>query len=197
MRDADREEMNKLIDRTIAGDREAFGEIYEKTIDNVSRTVHFLLGDKSSFDDVLQEIYLQIYKSLPGFDRKRPFRPWVTGIAIRQVNSYRRKNWMLFRIAAKKREQEEEKTEPDFSGDVVDRLENEELLRQIESLPYKLKQVVILRYLHDYSQEEVAQILDIPAGTVKSRIHSALQKLRKKQESSIHFFREAGSRYEL
>ncbi|MEJ9371380.1 sigma-70 family RNA polymerase sigma factor, partial [Schinkia azotoformans] len=47
-------------------------------------------------------------------------------------------------------------------------------------LPYKLKQVIILRYLNDYSQEEVAKILEIPIGTVKSRINAALKKLREK-----------------
>ncbi|MRU04757.1 sigma-70 family RNA polymerase sigma factor, partial [Bacillus anthracis] len=60
-------------------------------------------------------------------------------------------------------------------------------------LPYKLKQVIILRYLHDYSQEEVAQILHIPIGTVKSRIHAALKKLRQKEQIEEIFLGEVGN----
>ncbi len=59
-------------------------------------------------------------------------------------------------------------------------------------LPYKLKQVIILRYLHDYSQEEVANILDIPVGTVKSRIYAALKKLRQKEHGGNIILKEVG-----
>ncbi|SIR41885.1 RNA polymerase sigma-70 factor, ECF subfamily [Paenibacillus macquariensis] len=73
----------------------------------------------------------------------------------------------------------------DFTHEVVDKLSNHSLLMNVEHLPYKLKQVVILHYLSEYSQEEVANILRIPLGTVKSRIHAALQKLRHKQKNNI------------
>lgn len=55
----------------------------------------------------------------------------------------------------------------------------------MERLPYKLKQVVILHYLNEYNQEEIADALGIPLGTVKSRIHAALKKLRSKRSSEI------------
>ena len=73
----------------------------------------------------------------------------------------------------------------DFSNDVVSKISNQKLIELIHKLPYKLKQVIILRYLHDYSQEEVAEILHIPIGTVKSRIHAALKTTSKEQVEEI------------
>lgn len=82
----------------------------------------------------------------------------------------------------KKAEEQRKPVQIDFSNDVVSKISNQKLIELIHKLPYKLKQVIILRYLHDYSQEEVAEILHIPIGTVKSRIHSALKKLRQKEQ---------------
>lgn len=104
------------------------------------------------------------------------------GIVMRQVSAYRRKRWMRFRIA-KKAEIQPQQNEHDFANDVIARLSSQHLLTMMEQLPYKLKQVVILKYLHDHSQEEIAAILDIPVGTVKSRTNAALKKLRQKQEN--------------
>jgi RNA polymerase sigma-70 factor (ECF subfamily) len=193
----DSNDLNQLIKLSIAGNREAFSGIYEKINKDISQTVRFLIEDKSDSEDIIQEIYIQLYKSLPGFDLARPFRPWLMGLVTRQVSSYRRKRWMRFRILNKKTQQRDEIVEPDFSGTVAEKLFNQQLLQRIENLPYKLKQVVILHYLNEYTQEEVAQILDIPHGTVKSRIHSALQKLRPKESDSAHYLRKAENKHEF
>ncbi|MNI95983.1 ECF RNA polymerase sigma factor SigW [compost metagenome] len=63
-------------------------------------------------------------------------------------------------------------------------------------LPFKLKQVIILHYLQEYSQEEIAAILEIPLGTVKSRIHAALQKLRQKRQADIIRIRKVEDMHE-
>ena len=178
------DEQSQLLKQAALGSREAFAQLYEHTITHVSQTVHFLVDDPSAREDVIQEVYIQLYRSLAKFDQIRPFRPWLTGIIIRQASSHRRKRWMLFRLASKKARQVET-IQPDFSNELLERLDNKVLLGQIEQLPYKLKQVIILRYLNEYSQEEVAQILEIPVGTVKSRINAALQKLRKASSTSI------------
>ncbi|MFT9850119.1 sigma-70 family RNA polymerase sigma factor [Aneurinibacillus sp. REN35] len=175
-------EYRTLIARTLIGEREAYGELYEKTIDRVYKAVHFLIEDKSDVEDVIQDIYIQLYRSLVGFDQTRSFLPWLMGIVMRQVSAYRRKRWMRFRIA-KKAELQPQPMESDFTNDVINKLANKHLRTAIDLLPYKLKQVIILRYLHDHSQEEIAIILDIPIGTVKSRINAALKKLRQKQEN--------------
>lgn len=181
-----------LIHLTISGNKEAYSELYDKTIQEVYKTSHFLIDDKTDVDDVVQEIYIQLYESLRKYDSKKPFRPWLIGLAIKQIHSYRRKRWMRLRII-KKAEEQRKPVQIDFSNDVVSKISNQKLVELIHKLPYKLKQVIILRYLHDYSQEEVAKILHIPLGTVKSRIHAALRKLRQKEQVEEIFLGEVGN----
>lgn len=82
-------------------------------------------------------------------------------------------------------EQIEQLVAYDFSNEVVNKVSNRSLLACVDRLPFKLKIVITLHYLNDYTQEEIAAILEIPLGTVKSRIHAALQKIRKKQNMNI------------
>ncbi|PEZ58361.1 RNA polymerase subunit sigma [Bacillus anthracis] len=181
-----------LIQLTLSGNKEAYSELYDKTIQEVYKTAHFLIEDKTDVDDVVQEIYIQLYESLRKYDSEKLFRPWLIGLAIKQIHSYRRKRWMRLRIV-KKAEEQRKPVQIDFSNDVVSKISNQKLIELIHKLPYKLKQVIILRYLHDYSQEEVAQILHIPIGTVKSRIHAALKKLRQKEQVEEIFLGEVGN----
>ncbi|MES5867008.1 sigma-70 family RNA polymerase sigma factor [Bacillus cereus group sp. RP32] len=181
-----------LIQLTLSGNKEAYSELYDKTIQEIYKTAHFLIEDKMDVDDVVQEIYIQLYESLRKYDSEKPFRPWLIGLAIKQIHSYRRKRWMRLRIV-KKAEEQRKPVQIDFSSDVVSKISNQKLIELIHKLPYKLKQVIILRYLHDYSQEEVAHILHIPIGTVKSRIHAALKKLRQKEQVEEIFLGEVGN----
>ncbi|MGG2134574.1 sigma-70 family RNA polymerase sigma factor [Bacillus sp. S2(2024)] len=183
-------EYDQLIQLTLSGKQEIYGELYERTIQDVYKTVHFLIKERADVDDVVQDIYIQAYQSLSQFDRNKPFRPWLMGIVVRQICNYRRKTWTRFRIL-KKAETYKRVVEFDFSNDVVDKISNYELISLIDKLPYKLKQVIILRYLNEYSQEEISGILDIPLGTVKSRINTALKKLRQKSQANNIFFRKA------
>ncbi|ETT45621.1 sigma-70 family RNA polymerase sigma factor [Paenibacillus sp. FSL P4-0338] len=173
---------SQLIKLTLAGSREAYGELYEATIHDVYKTVRFLVTGLSDAEDVVQEIYIELHRSLRRFDRTQAFRPWLMGLTMRQVHAYRRRNWRHLRIM-NKAEQTSETMVQDFSSDVVERMTNRVLTEGVSRLPYKLKQVIILHYLHEYSQEEISVILQIPLGTVKSRLHAALQKLRRKHQA--------------
>lgn len=168
-----------IIELILSGHKQAYSELYEMTIQDVYKNVHFLIEDKTDVDDIVQDIYIQVFNSLRKYDRNRPFKPWLMGIVIKQIQAYRRKRWMKFRIA-RKVERFEQVLVLDFSNDIIDKISNQLLVKLVDELPYKLKQVIILRYLNDYSQEEVARILEIPIGTVKSRINAALNKLREK-----------------
>ncbi|WP_151733063.1 sigma-70 family RNA polymerase sigma factor [Paenibacillus tengchongensis] len=175
-------ECTQLIELTLAGSREAFGELYEATVEDVYKAVRFFVSAPSDAEDVVQEIYMEVHRSLGRYDRSRPLRPWLMGVAMRQIQSHRRKGWRQLRIRLKA-EQSGLSIEEDFAREVVERLANRPLLAAVHTLPFKLKQVVILHYGQEYSQEEIAAILDIPLGTVKSRIYAALQKLRRKHRA--------------
>jgi len=186
LRDKQREKenvrYNELICLTRAGDYSAYGELYEDTVADVYRTVRFLLKSATGAEDLVQEIYIQAYRSLERFNTECNFRPWLMGIAMRQVQNYRRRELIQFRFMQRLRKRDEV-TEYDFAGDLVHKLSFKPLMDQVRRLPYKLQQVITLHYLNEYTQEEIAAILDIPLGTVKSRIHAALSKLRQKHQT--------------
>ena len=177
----DCETYNKLVQLTLAGEDEAYGEIYQRTSPAVHRTVRFLIGNAAEAEDLVQEIYIQAYRSLDRFDAKRDFVPWLMGVAMRQIRNYRRRTFSQLR-ALSKAGRFESGVVPDFSADVVSRLAHLGLLERVDRLSFKLRQVVVLYYLNEYTQEEIAVILQIPLGTVKSRLHTALNKLRRMEE---------------
>lgn len=186
MRMSEQEKYIKLVALTLAGDDEAYGELYEQTVTDVYRTVRFLIKDATDAEDLVQEIYIQAYRSLERYDSNRDFRPWLMGVTMRQVQNYRRRRLMQFRFSQRV-ERMDMGMEMDFAGDLINKLANRPLLEHVRCLPYKLQQVITLHYLNEYTQEEIAVILDIPLGTVKSRIHAALTKLRQKQRMRSEF----------
>lgn len=185
-----------LVKRTLEGDAEAYTDLYEQTAKELYKIIRFLLRNAEDAKDVTQETYLQAYRSLHRFDQSREFRPWLTGIALRQVNAHRRRRVLQWKKAATAACQEKVREE-DFAGALVDRLSDGGWAARIDELPYKLRQVVLLRYLNDFSQEEVAEILGIPVGTVKSRIHSALERLRKIESAANQKANAKGDLYEI
>jgi len=128
-------------------------------------------------DDTVQEVYLRVYKSLESFDTNLPFKPWLTGITLRQVSEARRKRWKIMRLLDKLFSFRLADN-PDIAESVAAQDLYEQVIKRVEKLSPKLREVILLRYVYDFSQEEVAHILAIPLGTVKSRLNSALVKLR-------------------
>lgn len=171
-------ELLLLVNRMSKGDRSAFHKVYQATHQDVYRTVAFLVYNRQDIEDIVHEVYIRMWRSFHSYDAKRPFRYWLHGITIRQVQDWKRKAWRRMRIFERTRQLRQE--EFDWTDEAVLRTETQrELLLAIRQLSYKLRVVVILRYFHDYSLEEIAGLLHIPLGTVKSRHHLALKELRK------------------
>ncbi|MFC3886548.1 sigma-70 family RNA polymerase sigma factor [Bacillus songklensis] len=173
------EEIRRSISRAINGDKDAFEMIYLHTRDDVYRTVSFLLSNRDDVHDVVNEIYIGLWKSLAQYDQTRPFRSWLHGLIIRQVQDWRRKIWRRWRLSNRHKEMGLEEKD---SAAQLDMETRDELITAIHHLPYKLRVVIILRYFHEYSVEETASLLNIPVGTVKSRHHLAVKELRKKYD---------------
>ncbi|MFC5529958.1 sigma-70 family RNA polymerase sigma factor [Cohnella yongneupensis] len=176
----DQDDVQHWIGRHLDGDPNAFESIYDLTILKVYKLVYFLIGRKAEADDIVQNVYTQLFRFFHTYDRARPFDKWLNGIVVRQVSDYKRKHWKLTRLLDKAKRFESAE-EADFAGTVVDNVANELLLHQINALPLKYKTVLILHYLNGYTHAEVADLLGIPTGTVKSRLNAGLEKLRKKQ----------------
>lgn len=173
------EEIKASIKRALDGDREAFDLIYLHTRDDVYRTVTFLLSNRDDVHDVVNEVYIRLWKSLAKYDETLPFRSWLHGLIIHQVQDWRRKIWRRWRLSHRQKEMGTDRKE---NVPALDMETRDELMEAVHQLPYKLRVVIILRYFHDYTLEDAASLLNIPVGTVKSRHHLAVKELRKKYE---------------
>lgn len=160
------------------GNDEAFEQLYAATISQVYRTLYVLCGSERDAEDLAQNVYLELYRSLGNYDASRSLMGWLYGILMNQFKAFRRRRW---RDSRKERKaQQEQHSVPDgvvempnahFMGDPV--------MEVLLKLPADLKQVLTLRYVNDLPQQEIAVILGIPLGTVKSRLNRALIYMRR------------------
>jgi RNA polymerase sigma-70 factor (ECF subfamily) len=163
------------IRRSRAGDSRAFAHLYEAYKDLVYRTAYLLLDDPAEAQDALQETFLQAYRALNSYDpRRSAFSTWLYRITVNHCLNRRRARRPLVHLPPA---QFESIASPiDLEGEIS---ENLQLQRALEHLSEKLRVVVVLRYFLDLSYAEMAEVLEIPLGTVQSRLNQALQNLRR------------------
>ncbi|MBJ8070994.1 sigma-70 family RNA polymerase sigma factor [Bacillus cereus] len=178
----DEVELKEWLYKMEFGDQEAFQVIYKLTSKDIYRTVVFLLGNQhQDVDDIVNEVYIKMWKSVTNYDMNRSFRFWLHGLVVKQVQDWRRKSWRRFRIFEKKKMYEQDRSYIIDEG-ILHKETRSELVEVVQKLSYKHREVVIMRYFHEYSLDEIAALLQIPVGTVKSRLHIALKRLRTEME---------------
>lgn len=162
----------QLITRVQAGDLQAFSELFEAYKNLVYKTAFLVLNDSGEAEDALQEVFLQVHKSLASFNpQKGAFSTWLHRITLNHCLNQRKK----------RQHSSLEEISPPLSTHFpsAQLAEEDALFQATRLLSDKQKAVVILRYYWDLPYSEIAQILDIPLGTVKSRLDLALKTLRK------------------
>ncbi len=154
---------------------EAFAALFHQYKNLVYKTAYLMLDSADEAEDVLQEVFFQVYRSLSTFEpSKGAFTTWLYRVTVNHCLSRRRKRRLLT-ISLEKISP----LAPTEHPSSQDRLEDEEAVRQaLSRLSEKLRTVVILRYYSELSYAEIAQVLNIPVGTVKSRLDLALKTLR-------------------
>jgi RNA polymerase sigma-70 factor (ECF subfamily) len=165
-------EQLQLIQRAQAGDLQAFSGIFAAYKNLVYRTAYLVLNDSGEAEDALQEIFLQVHRSLSSFDPyKGAFSTWLHRITLNYCLNHRPR-WQHASL-------EDLSPAPATHFPAAQLAEEGALLQATHALSDKQKAVVILRYYWDLPYAEIAQVLDIPLGTVKSRLDLALKTLRK------------------
>jgi RNA polymerase sigma-70 factor (ECF subfamily) len=168
-----------LVVRIREGDLDALGELYERYKTLVYRTALAITRDERAAEDILQEAFLRVYTYADGIDETVPLGPWLYRVTVNLSYSWtsRVKRWLhsiqgtLDRLASPAQWHPEAVTEEQ---------EWRQILRQaIDALPSRHRVVIILHYLEGLSLKEIAYVIDVPEGTVKSRLHYAREKLRK------------------
>ncbi|BBH23255.1 RNA polymerase sigma factor [Paenibacillus baekrokdamisoli] len=173
-------DLNPWLIRMSQGDEHAFQVVYESTRVHAYRLIGYLAPDKQDIGDIMSEVYFELYRSLHKYDSEQNFAPWFNGLIVRQVRSWKRKGWRLYRIAEKLRSNTSKSSGNAAELRLMALSDRLDLLPILQTLSLKFKEVVVLRYYQDCSLEEIAELLKIPLGTVKSRHHHALKHLRRR-----------------
>lgn len=167
----------ELINKVIAGEKWAFGEIVKKYKSKVAATVINMLGNTQEAEDVGQEVFIRFYKSIENFRGEAQLGTYLVRIAINlslnEIKKRKRQRLLSFESwskSAAETMEEENKT---------NKLEQSEIIRRaMNKLNPKHRSVIVLRLVDGYSTEETAKILNLPVGTVLSRLSRGQQKLK-------------------
>ncbi|MGD1086108.1 MAG: sigma-70 family RNA polymerase sigma factor [Verrucomicrobiota bacterium] len=175
--------------RARAGDAEAFCRLTGPLQTRLLRQAVALSGDVSAAEDLVSETLLEAWKSLARYDESCRFSTWLYAILLHRHQKWRRRARSrpvaLARLPVFQRERlvarQENVPAPELSpAEDAARNENSARLRQcVARLPEKHRRIILLRFFEDASLSDMARVLGCPAGTVKSRLHHALEKLRK------------------
>lgn len=139
------EYMYQLLIKMKDGDQQAFHTMYDATYQDVYRTVSFLVDHQQDREDVMNEIYMQMWTSLANYDSNRPFHFWLHGLVIRQVQRFRVKSWRRFRIFERIRAFSREESHWDQPAVLMDGT-NQMISKAIQKLTDKQRTVIILRF---------------------------------------------------
>ena len=131
------------------------------------RAAYLVAHDSAAAEDIAQEAFLAAIRSLDRFDRRRPFGPWLHRIVVNRAIDWAR---------ARRLRAEAELTADVPAPDAPDR-ESRALLHALADLPPDHRAVIVLRHLLEYTPGEIAELLDLPRGTVNSRLRRGLDRL--------------------
>jgi RNA polymerase sigma factor (sigma-70 family) len=161
----------ELMSAVARGDEAALGMLVGR---HAARLRAYLLRYSSNpedADDLLQEAWVRVARSARRYDAKRPFRSWLYGIATNLARD------LFRRRATRERAQGELAMQPRMEAELGP-IERSDLLERIARLPENRRAVLHLRYFEGMNEAEMAEVLGIPRGTVKSRLHAAMRELR-------------------
>jgi len=169
---------NELVKASLDGDKLAFSEIVNRYQKMVARTVKGMLGDSVFSEDIGQEVFIKLYHSLPEFRGEAKLSTYIQKIAINlTLNEIKRRKRFFSMFSQKGNNEMYEYELPDYETE--EKRDSAELVNKaLMSLEPKFRVIVAMRMLQGYSTKETAEILDLPLGTVLSRLSRAQEQLK-------------------
>ncbi|MDZ7739408.1 MAG: RNA polymerase sigma factor [Bacteroidales bacterium] len=168
-----------LVRSTLNGDNNAFSEIIRRYENMVARTVKNMLGDTQQAEDAGQDTFIRLYKSLKDFRGESKLSTYIQRIAINQsLNEIRRRKRLLSLFYRSDDKEDMTEIDPVSYNDEDSRDIKDSVNLAISKLDPDFRTVVILRSIQGYSTKETADILEVPLGTVLSRLSRAKQQLK-------------------
>ena len=172
-----------IVERAVTGDAEAFGEIVRRWERRIFALTYGMLGREEDARDATQETFLAAFRNLRGFRGEAKVSSWLHRIAVNQCITRQRRTKVRGESALDEEHEKEASTFAtplSFSPARVaeDRQQTMAVRRAINSLPIELRQVVVMKEFEELTFREIADALDLPLSTVKSRLYTALKQLQ-------------------
>jgi RNA polymerase sigma-70 factor, ECF subfamily len=162
----------KLVELARRGSRDAAAELFARHWRAAWRAAYAVTGRREMADDVAQDAFERAFAALSRFDERRPFAPWLHRIVVNRCLDLLRAER---RLVSREAELDRLEARDASAGD-------EELLEAVAGLSLQRRVVVVLRYGLGYTPSAIAGLLDVPTGTVNSRLARALEELRAEYE---------------
>jgi RNA polymerase sigma-70 factor (ECF subfamily) len=176
-----------LLEYRTTGDRKVFTELVHRYQRELYGYLHHYLGSADMAEDVFQQTFLQVHLKCGQFRPGGKVRPWLYSVATNQAIDFHRRNRRHRIVSLDRRigDPSEKGTtlastlaaKTDPADEAVATEQREKVRQAVRDLPERLKQTVMLVYFQGLKYGQAAQALDIPVGTVKSRLHTAIAKL--------------------
>jgi RNA polymerase sigma-70 factor (ECF subfamily) len=173
----------QLIARFQLGDVQAYDLLVRRYKDQLLNFVYRFVGNRTDAEDIVQETFLRVYKNKHMYKEIAKFSTWVYTIAgnLAKTELRRRKRHKIFSVSNfvnEERDYDIPDREHSPEKKVDSTIQEDIIQKAIEKLPAKFREVIILRDIQGFAYEEISQILDIPLGTVKSRVNRGRLKLQ-------------------
>ena len=165
-----------LIRQARRGSADAVESLVRRHWDGAHRAAYLIVHDAAAAEDIAQEAMLAAVRALDGFDRRRPFRPWLHRIVVN-----RSLDWL--RTLARRPEVSADGVAPPEHVPAGDESLSDELILALAELDPVDRALVVMRHLLGYRASELARIFDMPAATVRTRLARALARLRARLEA--------------
>ena len=190
MRDAE------LLARYTAGEEGAFRELVNRYRNSLYAFLKQFLNRRDLVEDVFQETFLQLFTSRDSFDMSRPLRPWLFTIAANKAKDALRKSQRTTAVPIGTISDTEDMSFDEMLNTLTadeavpyDELQRDETSAQVDqviaNMPENLREILILAYFNKFSYKQMAEILSIPIGTVKSRLHTAVARFARDWKASV------------
>lgn len=180
----------ELIERAKLGDEEAFTALYETYYASLIATAYRLTNNQEDAKDAVQNAFIQMHKSIHNLKEPKYFRLWMNKIVRGKCIDLFHKNRDVILDTGKDEVANHFKEDrPTYLPEEQFKFESDRtlLMDMIQELPYAYQEVLVYAYLCQFTMQEIAELLEIPVGTVKSRLYSAKKALRNKVEDYEHF----------
>jgi RNA polymerase sigma-70 factor (ECF subfamily) len=186
----------ELLTWYTAGEEAAFREIVDRYKNGLYAFLGKFLNRHDLVEDVFQETFLQLFSSRESFDKNRPLRPWLFTIAANKAKDALCKGRRTSAVPIGSMTDTEDLSFDDMLNTITsdptmpyEELEKNETALNvgqiIASMPDNLREILLLSYFQRFSYKQMAEILSIPIGTVKSRLHTAVGRFAKDLKESV------------